>query len=367
MGDLRIALVVATSGGGVGNHVRSLAGGLRSRGHRVAVVGPPATEQRFGFTGAGARFAAVDVGARPRPASDLAAVRRLRRLLADVDIVHAHGIRAGALCALAQASPLIVTLHNAPPVVAGPMRMVFPALERVVARRADLVLGVSADLAQRMRDRGARAVERALVTAPPMGPPRRSAAEVRAELGAGPERPLLLVVARLAAQKGLDVLLDATARLAGRDPAPLVAVAGDGPLREGLAARIAAERLPVRLLGHRTDIADLLGAADMFVLPSLWEGPSLVIMEALRANLPVVATRVGGIPDLYGKVALLVPPGDADALAGEVTRVLDDPALAGRMRDAARLAAVTLPTEDDTVEQVLSLYRRLAAHDGVLP
>ncbi|MGI5121205.1 glycosyltransferase family 4 protein [Marinactinospora thermotolerans] len=363
---MRIAMVIATSGGGVGNHVRSLSAGLVTRGHRVAVIGPQATEERFGFTANGCRFVPVDVGTRPRPAGDLAAIGRLRGLLADADMVHAHGIRAGGLCALAQARPLVVTLHNAPPAVSGPLGLVFPALERLVARRADIVLGVSGDLVARMRAKGAREVERALVTAPPMGPPQRTAEDVRAELGVAPDRPLALVVARLAPQKGLDVLLDAARRLKQRDPAPVFVVAGDGPLDRELNARIDAEELPVRLLGHRTDIPDLLAAADLFVLPSLWEGPSLVIMEALRAGLPVVATRVGGIPDLYSGVALLVPPSDASALAHGVAQVLDEPSRVEAMRDAARLTAAALPTEDDTVEQVLSLYRRLAANRGMV-
>ncbi len=183
---------------------------------------------------------------------------------------------------------------------------------------------------------------------------------MRTELGVPPQSPLLLVVARLAAQKGLDVLLDAVPAIADRASEPFVAVAGDGPLRGELGARAADEGLPVHLLGRRDDIPELLAAADLFVLPSLWEGPSLVIMEALRAGLPVVASRVGGIPDLYSDVALLVPPGDAGALAGGVARALGDPELAERMRAQAKRAAEALPTEEDTLDQVLAIYGSLA-------
>ncbi|ASU84594.1 glycosyltransferase family 1 protein [Nocardiopsis gilva YIM 90087] len=366
---MRVALVIGTSSGGVGNHVRSLSEGLVARGHRVAVIGPPETGEHFGFAATGARFAAVDIGALPRPGTDVVAAAKLSGLLARADVVHAHGIRAGALCALAGAAPLVVTVHNAPPELSGPRALVFPALERVVARRADVVLGVSSDLVDRMRSRGARRVLPAVVTAPPMPAARTSRAQVRAGLGISDARPLLLVVARLAAQKGLEVLLDAAsmisagpdepaARAAGAEP-PLIAVAGDGPLREALSQRIDAEDLPVRLLGHRSDIPDLLAAADMFVLPSLWEGPSLVIMEALRAGLPVVATRVGGIPDLYEDVALLVPPGDAVALADGATRVLGDPGLAAKMRADAARAAERLPTVEDTLRQVDGIYASL--------
>ncbi|MFC3994516.1 glycosyltransferase family 4 protein [Nocardiopsis sediminis] len=358
---MRIGLVIGVSSGGAGRHVHSLAGGLIGRGHQVAVVGPAATDDRFGFAATGAAFVPIEIGATPHPGRDAVAAARLGVRLAGADVVHAHGIRAGALCALSPGPPLAVTLHNAAPVVTGPRRLVYPVLERVVARRADAVLGVSGDLVRRMRGLGARRTALAVVAAPPKDPPRRTREEVRADLGIPEDRPLLLVVARLAAQKGLGVLLDAAPAIAGRTPRPVIAVAGDGPLHGALAARAAAEDLPVHLLGHRTDIADLLAAADLFVLPSFWEGPSLVIMEALRAGLPVVATRVGGIPDLYGDTARLVPPGDARALARAVGDVLDDAALAGLMRRASQRAAVSLPTEEDALDQVTGLYDRLVA------
>lgn len=363
MNGLRIALVLATSSGGVGSHVRSLCRGLAGRGHRVAVVGPAATEERFDFTGAGARFAELEVADRPRPLGDAAALLRLRALLRGADVVHAHGVRAGALAALSDPSaPLVATLHNAPP--AGGGAWLFGVLERVLAWRADLVLGVSGDLVERSRARGARRVGRALVPAPPAAPPGREPAQVRAALGVEPERPLLVTVARLAEQKGLPVLLDAARTWARRTPPPLVVVAGEGPLRGQLSARIAAEGLPVRLLGNRGDVADLLAAADVFVLASVWEGQPLVVQEALRAGAPVVATDVGGVADLVGDAAVLVPAGNAAALAEGVARVLDDGALAERMRLRSRAAAAVLPRPGAEVDQVIGYYTELVDRDG---
>lgn len=362
MSGLRIALTLATSSGGVGSHVRSLCAGLAGRGHRVAVVGPAETEERFGFTAAGARFTALEVGGRPRPLADAAALSRLRALLRGADIVHAHGVRAGALAALARpAAPLVATLHNAPLAGAGVDVLLFGLLERVLVRRADLVLGVSGDLVERMGERGARRTGRALVPAPAMAASGRDPAAVRAELGAEPEQPLLLTVARLAEQKGLPVLLDAARSWAARTPRPLVVVAGDGPLRGRLAARVEREGLPVRLLGRREDVADLLAAVDVFVLASVWEGQPLVIQEALRAGLPIVATDVGGIAELTGAAAVLVPYGDADALAGGVSRILDDSGLAARLRADARAAAAGLAVPGDDAEQVAGCYAQLLA------
>ena len=106
----------------------------------------------------------------------------------------------------------------------------------------------------------------------------------------------------------------------------------------------------------------MLAGADLVVVPSLWEGQPLIVQEALRAGRPLVASRVGGIPDLTGQdAAVLVPPGDAAALADAVLSVLDDPALAARLGAAARARSAALPTQDDAVEAALDLYRRLAA------
>jgi glycosyltransferase involved in cell wall biosynthesis len=369
LSGLKVAIVLATSAGGVGGHVRSVVAGLRARGAHVAVLGPASTDDLFGFGAAGARFAAVEIADRPHPAGDARAVARIRRLTRDADIVHAHGLRAGGLAAIALARavptplragvpPLVVTLHNA--VIAGGMiGAAYATLERVVARQAAEILAVSPDLEDRMRSLGARAVSRALVPAPPR---RRSEdpaaqAKVRADLGAV-DRPLVAVVARLAEQKGLPVLLDASAAWGRRTPAPLVAIAGDGPLEESLRARIEADGLPVRLLGRRSDVPELLAAADVAVVSSVWEGQPLVVQEVLRAGRPLVATRVGGIPGMVGEAAVLVPPGDAAALEKAVLKILDEPRFAERLASSASEQALRLPSEEDAIDQLTSVYAR---------
>jgi glycosyltransferase involved in cell wall biosynthesis len=367
-----------------------LAVGLAARGVRVDVYGPartwgaanagaPAQARADGPGGVSAetrggsgppRFTAVEIADRPRPARDLAAVRRLRALLARSrpDAVHAHGLRAGALVVAAalglrgNRSRLVVTVHNAPP-DGRAAAAVYRLLERVVARRADAVLCVSGDLEARMRRLRARGVARAVVPAPP-GPqdvPAETLAALRAELGlgAGPARaPVVLAVARLAPQKGLGTLIDAAARWRDRDPAPLLVIAGSGPLHGGLAEQAGASGIRVRFLGQRGDVPALLAAADVLVVPSSWEGQPLIVQEALRAGRPLVAARAGGIPDLTGeKAALLVPPGDAAALSAAVLAVLGDPALSARLSEAAVKRAATLPSESDALDAALAAYQ----------
>jgi glycosyltransferase involved in cell wall biosynthesis len=377
---VRLALVLGTSTGGTGRHVRTLAAGCAARGVRVEVFGPAQTDRDFAFGGAapGVGFTAVEVADRPRLPGDLRTIGRLRRLFRAwrPDVVHAHGLRAGALAAIAvafsrtaagnkQGRPaLVVTVHNAPP-AGGVTGAIYRVLELIVARNADSVLCVSADLEDRMRAAGAHRVGRALVPAAPVSGTADVSAEtraaLRAEFGANPGQAIVLAAGRLAAQKGFGLLLDAAAEWGDIRPAPLLVIAGQGPLAGELQARAASLGLTVRFVGHRGDLPALLAAADVFVLPSVWEGQALILQEALRAGVPVVATRVGGNPELTGEdAAILVPPGDAQRLAEAVRAVLGDPALAARLRKAAAVRARTLPDEDAAVAAALAEYRHVA-------
>lgn len=361
----RVDLVLATSTGGVGQHVRSLAAHLAGWGVDVRVLGPAATETLFGFTAVGARFAPVEIASGPRPVADAKAVARLRRLTAATDAVHAHGLRAGLISVLARTrrpTALVVTWHNV--VMAGGLRgAVYGGLERVIARGADITLGASQDLVTRALAMGGQDVRLGPVGAPRSAPPTTAPRAVRDELGAG-DRPVVLAVGRLHPQKGFDVLVDAAARWTDRDPRPLVVIAGSGPLRAELAARIERTGAPVRLLGHREDVANLMAAADLVVLPSRWEARSLVAQEALRAGRPLIATAVGGLPDLVGNGAELVTPGRVDALDTAVRRLLDDPALAGELAERGLKQAAGWPTEEDTAAQAQAVYAELLGVDS---
>ena len=328
----RVLLVLATSAGGVGAHVRSLTDGLAALGADVRVAGPASTQQVFGFPS----YTVVDIGSAPQPVRDGRAHLALRRLASEADVVHAHGLRAGALAPASR--PLVVSWHNAQ--LTG--SRLGALLERHVARRATVTLGASQDLVERARACGAPDVRLAPVAAPP-------AVTTGRDPGLG--HPLVLAVGRLHPQKGYDVLLEALPLLGDA----VVAVAGDGPLEAELRARAP----QVRWLGRRDDVGDLYAAADVVVLPSTWEARSLTAQEALRAGRPLVATDVGGIRELVGDGAVLVPPGNPTALGEAVRRLLDDPAAAAAVAERGRVIAATWPTEQDTVEQVAAVYREL--------
>jgi glycosyltransferase involved in cell wall biosynthesis len=358
---MKVALVLGTSTGGTARHVRMLAAGYAARGVAAEVFGPAQTDRDFGFS-AQAGFTPVEIADRPRLPQDLRAIARLRRLIRAwrPDVVHAHGLRAGALTAIALAfvrpdvhhprPALVVTAHNAP-AAGGVTGAIYRVLELIVARTADSVLCVSPDLENRMRAAGARRVGRALVPAGDVS------AETRAVSGADPGHPTVLAAGRLAAQKGFGTLLEAAARWRDVRPEPRLIIAGEGPLEAELKSQAARLGLDARFLGHRDDVPALLASAAVFVLPSAWEGQPLILQEALRAAVPIVATRVGGTPELTGEgAALLVPPGDAARLADAVRAVLTDQALATRLRQSAAGRARSLPTEDDAVTAALAEY-----------
>lgn len=368
----RVAFVLGNASGGTAGHVITLAGGCRVAGAAVTVFGSAETLAKLPD---GVDGMAVEIADRPRPSRDAAALAGLRAGFASrrPDVVHAQGLRAGAFAALAIATldkrgrpALAVTVHNAPP-ANRTSRIVYGVLERICARRADIVLCASADLVSRMRARGADA-EQFDVPAPLR--PQPTAADVaaaRTDMGAG-GRPVVLAVARLAPQKGLDVLISAADRWRDRDPQPRTVIAGAGPLAADLLAQAGRGGADVVLLGARDDVPALLLAADVVVVPSRWEARALIIQEAMRAGRPVVATRVGGTPELTGTdAAVLVPPEDPAALADAVAGVLDDASLAARLSGAARQRSASLPAERDAVQSAVAIYARLAARQAAGP
>ncbi|PKY73596.1 glycosyl transferase family 1 [Actinomyces oris] len=360
VGRRRILQVCGSAAGGVRAHLADCARLLAADGHDVIVEAPAAVLD--GLDIGPARAEPLEIG--PRPSlNDTLAVARLRRLGRRADVLHAHGLRAGALAALALGrrrrgrTRLVVTLHNL--TVGGRLTtLVGDRLERLIARRADLVLAVSPDLAERAKDLGTPHVELAIIPAvPPQQPAEPGASDAAAAEDAWPRSGArLLTVARLAPQKGLPLLLEAAAILsrevdAGRLTAFTWALAGDGPGREQAAERIAAEQLPVTLLGRRSDAPALMEVADVVVQTSLWEGQPLTIQEALRAGTAIVATDVGGTAVTARGGAVLVDP-QAQAIAEALRTLLSDPEARTRAAERAQAAARGLPGLEDLAAQL---------------
>ncbi len=164
--------------------------------------------------------------------------------------------------------------------------------------------------------------------------------EVRTELGVPDGQLLLLTVAGMRPEKGYDVLLDATRILAERDVPVRVVAVGGGPMEDEVRERRRAMGLEDRLqlLGQRDDVLRLMAAADVYVLASHQEGMPVTLMEATTMGLPIVATSVGGVPQVVtdGVEGLVVPPADPERLADALEQVTADPGLRDRLGKAAR-------------------------------
>jgi glycosyltransferase involved in cell wall biosynthesis len=214
---------------------------------------------------------------------------------------------------------------------------------------------------------------------------RGTRAAVRAELGLPEDAIVLGTVGRLVPVKGQSVLIDAFARLAMRYARLHLLLVGDGPLRDELAARARSLSLGVRehdraamqagpstaaavhMLGLRQDVPRLLAAMDLFVLPSLNEGMGRVLVEAMAMELPCVASRVSGIPDVAEDriTGLLVPPRDFEALAGAIGRLLERPGLAREMGRRGRQKVVPEFSRERMIEKLEALYCELLAAKGI--
>jgi glycosyltransferase involved in cell wall biosynthesis len=370
---LRVLLVLGTSTGGIGQHVRSLTRGLVDRRNQVVVAGPAETGQVFGFDALGARFVEAAISVNPTP-RDLVVARHLARWVRGADVVHAHGFRAGLVAMAAGAGtglpvaavrradvPLVLTWHNQV-LATGARGAVMHRAEQVVARGASLNLGASSDLVSRAIACGGRA-ELGPVAAPVPPQPEHSREQVRALLGVD-DGPMLLAVGRLHPQKDYPTMLEAVARLQARSPQPMLVIAGDGPDAEEIAALARELGVRVRLLGRRDDVADLMSAADLLVVSSVWEARALVVQEAMQMGLPVVATDVGGIAELVADAAILVPANAPVALAAAIEKVLDNPVEARQRADHGRVLAGTWPDEAAVVDRVLQAYEEVGARVG---
>lgn len=239
---------------------------------------------------------------------------------------------------------------------------------RELARRVDRYLAVSREIAAELVDRlgwpvekvevvyNAVDVERVAVAAPP---------GLREQLGGNETLPLVLTPARLDDQKGHDTLLEAAAEV----PEATFVLAGEGPKRAELEARVAQLGLGerVRFLGRREDVPALLAACDVFCLPSLYEGSSLAVLEAMAAGIPVVSSAIGGTEELIedGRSGLLVAPGDAEGLAAALRRLLGDADLRRRLAAKGRERVDQGLTREQNAERITGVYDELLRLEGM--
>lgn len=285
------------------------------------------------------------------------------------DIVHTHMFKAdlhGLVAARRLGVRHIVTTKHA----AEQARNLAPvgAVDRWLAERSDAVIAVSRDMAEFTAR--AEGIRRDLIRVIYSGAdldrltPSRTRCAVRREVGVG-DAPIVLTTARLHPAKGHPVLLRAMRLVRESLPEAILVIAGDGEQRDELVALAEPDGSKVRFLGARRDVADLVAAADCFVMSSLREGLGIALIEAMAYGRACVATRAGAIPEVvtHGVDGLLVEPGDPDALADALLQVLTDEDLRRRLEAAAPAAARERFDVARTTAEYAALYREIAGPD----
>jgi len=320
----------------------------------------------------------LDAGAVPyialgrRSRWDLLRMRRLAALLSSgrFDIVHAHKFGSnvwGTLFGRACRIPVVIAHEHTWSYKGQPLRKWIDG--RVVGPLATRFIAVSDADAARMVEQEKVAPEKVVVmptgyVARPLMPD----TDLRSELGLTAETPLVGTAVVFRPQKALEVLLEAHARLLRSMPDVHLAIAGDGPTRAEVERRARELSLDghVHFLGHRDDVDAILRSFDVAALSSDFEGSPLFVLECMANGTPIVATAVGGIPQMVldGETGVLVPPRDPEALAGAVGRLLVDPERRA-MLAAAATNRLTDYRIDGVARRFADLYEMLAAEAGL--
>jgi glycosyltransferase involved in cell wall biosynthesis len=369
-GRIRVVHVLTTLDvGGAQGRLLDLCRRLPEYGVDVSAVylkgdGPMAES----FRASGVGVSKVNMRFVADPIATVALARELRR--STPDIVHTHMFKAdlhGLLAAkLARVPHVVTTKHGAEE--ARRFRPV-AALDRWLARESDAVVCISRDLAhfttevEGVPPEQIRVIYNRIDTARMVS--RRPREEVRRQIGVRAGEPLVMTTARLHHSKGLDVLIDAMRLVRVDLPSARLAIVGDGEERERLERLARPDGDAVLFLGMRSDVPDLLAACDCYAQPSLREGLGLALAEAMTMELPCVAANAAALPEIVtdGLDGLLVPPGDASALAGAIVRLLSDDELAQRLARAGRHTAVTRFDVQTMVDEYVALYREIAGRD----
>jgi glycosyltransferase involved in cell wall biosynthesis/ribosomal protein S18 acetylase RimI-like enzyme len=380
-GRVRILHIVGDSRfGGAAPIILGLAQVAQSEGWQVDILTTdPVFQQAAAKMGFG--VVVLDVIRREiRPAWDLRGLLRLIRFLRQqrYDMVHTHTSKGGFVGRLAarfaRVPAIVHTVHGFAFHEASParVRLFYSALETFASRWCDRIVSVSEfhrEWAIRLRICG-----QSKIIAIPNGiaelrrNPDGDPEAIRRTAGARPGDLLIMTVARLVPDKGLEYLIESAAMLSQTERRIHLAIAGDGPARRRL-EELASERGVsdrVRFLGFRRDVGDLLAAADLIALPSLREGLSISLLEAMAAGKAIVATSIGGHREVVsrGDVVWLVPPANAEALRDGIVRLAEDPAIMARLGKNARAAYEDYYTEDRMLQSYKHLYFHLLGRDS---
>jgi glycosyltransferase involved in cell wall biosynthesis len=379
--------------GGPALHVSYLSAGLRGRGYETILVagsvGPG--EQSMAYVAEELDVSVVTIPHLHReisPVRDLLATIRLAGIIRAERpaILHTHTAKAGAV---GRVAALLAGRHR-PPIIVHTFHGhvlrgyfgrfwtgIFRLLERLLARVTDVLVAVSPEVRDELVSFGVAPASKFRVIRLGIELDQRlhldgaARAETRRVMGIRDGRFVVGWIGRMTAVKRTDVVLLAFRRLRDEGVDAVLCMVGDGPDRrsvEDLAGELGIMRDSL-FPGYQEDVGPFFAAFDAFVLPSGNEGTPVTAIEALSSGCPVVATRVGGVPDVVtdGEDGFLVEPGDVDGLAAKLALLANDPALRATMGDAGRKRMRGRYTVDRLIDDIDRLYRDLLERKGIEP
>ncbi len=370
----KVLLVAPPAEGGLASHVIALLAGLQQDGYELGVAcdseGPIAAAAAERGLAAFGIICSVEGG----PLQTALRAARMVQVIREFgpQIVHTHSFGATAIgsiaCAIARSPGLVVTIHNYPPGTADmvPQKRAHRWALGLALQRADRIITVSEALREdliRARPEALGKCQTIHNGVDTQARPSQSCAQVREALGISSDGALVGMIARLAPQKGIEYFIRAAALVVKSHPASHFVLAGEGPLMES--ARALRDQLDLtsslHLVGKIGWVRDLIAALDVLVVASISEGSSVVAMEAMALEKPVVATAVGGVPEVVvdGQTGTLVPPGEPEALARAISAMLDDPSRAKEMGERGRQTAVSQFDVGDMLARTKAVYADL--------
>lgn len=343
----RVLLVARPMAGGMRRHLEGLLKYLPEYGYTPTLIGPDFVPDR------------------PTPLADGRAVKILRQRGADFPILHAHGVRAGWVCALAFRSekPWLWTVHH----LLMERNPFVRATLRWIAKQSRFIIAVSRAVEQSLAHMGLPTSKLATLHGgidPQLFQKLPDRERVRRGFHVEIGKPIILAAGRFVYEKGFDLAIQAMETVWQKVPEAELWLAGEGPENTRLVRLAIHSSQPskIRFFGYWTEIGEMYAACDLLVAPSRREGQGLVILEAMICRIPIVATRVGGLAEMIqdGESGLLVPIEDPEALGEAIARLLTQPELAQHLIQKAQAVVQRFDIRPIT-GQIAQYYDRLLA------
>ena len=338
-----LEMATTMDSGGVTTYLSGLLAELPKDKFQITVASGPENLDQTALENFKLPFHIIPDLAKPiSPLKDLRALFQIIKFFREhrFDIVHTHMSKCDAIAGLAArlcGIPCLISTAHGPTILTqapSKIQTCFDIIERIAYRYLfDKIICVSDSTRQSLIKKGA-APPRKLITisngirAEQLSDSGRQNLEIRSSLSVGPDQPLIGMVGRLSDQKSPETLIDAVRQLRGRWPNLICLIIGDGPNSKFISDLVEASGLQnqVILLGRRKDAAALIGACDISVLSTHYEGMSISVLEAMEAGQPVIASNIGGMSELvgHGQTGFLVPPNHSGALAEAIEELLKD-------------------------------------------